>query len=85
MFQKPFVVLDLETSGTDPKKNDIIEVAMIRYENGKEVQRYESLIKIDYPLPPIISIITNITDQDLQKNGQDKEIVFNRLQKGYKK
>ena len=76
MFNKPFVVLDLETSGTDPKKDDIIEVAMIRYENGKEVKRYDDLIKIDYELPKIISIITGITDQDLQENGKDRDAVF---------
>ena len=51
MFSRPFVILDLETSGIDPKKADIIEVAIIRYENGKEVGRYSDLIKIDYKLP----------------------------------
>jgi len=39
MFKKPFVVLDLETSGMDPRRDDIIEIAMVRYENGKEVAR----------------------------------------------
>jgi len=80
MFNKPFVVLDLETSGTDPKKDDIIEVAMIRYENGKEVQRYDNLIKVDYNLPKIITIITSITDQDLQDDGKDKEDVFEEIE-----
>ena len=69
MFKQPFVVLDLETSGIDPKRDDIIEVAMIRYENGKEVARYDDLIKIDYKLPEIITIITGITDKDLEENG----------------
>ncbi len=80
MFNKPFVVLDLETSGVDPKKDDIIEVAMVRYENGKEVKRYDDLIKIDYKLPKIITVITGITDQDLQENGRDKGIVFEEIE-----
>lgn len=80
MFNKPFVVLDLETSGTDPKKDDIIEVAMVRYENGKEVDRYESLIRIDYSLSKIISIITGITDNDLQERGKDREVVFKKIE-----
>ena len=80
MFKKPFVILDLETSGVDPKKDDIIEVAAIRYENGKEVKRYDSLIKIDYPLPEIITIITSITDRDLEKDGKDKEDVFQEIE-----
>ncbi len=80
MFKKPFVILDLETSGIDPKKNDIIEVAMIRYENGKEVARYDDLIKIDYKLPDIITIITNITDQDLEEEGKHKGPVFKEVE-----
>lgn len=80
MFNKPFVVLDLETSGVDPKKDDIIEVAMVRYENGKEVKRYDDLIKIDYKLPKIITVITGITDQDLEENGRDKGIVFEEIE-----
>ena len=80
MFKKPFVVLDLETTGLDTKKDDIIEVAMIRYENGKEVKRYDDLIKVDYLLPKIITIITGITDKELQENGQDQEKVFNEIE-----
>ncbi|MFH0820925.1 MAG: helicase C-terminal domain-containing protein [Candidatus Peregrinibacteria bacterium] len=70
MFKKPFVVLDLETSGIDPKNNDIIEMALIRYENGKEVARMDSLIKIDYVLPKIITAITGITDEEIRAKGQ---------------
>ncbi len=79
MFKQPYVVLDLETSGVDNKKDDIIEVAMIRYEDGKEVDRYESLIKVNYKLPKIITIITSITDEDIEKDGQDKNEVFDRI------
>ncbi|MBU0727548.1 3'-5' exonuclease, partial [Patescibacteria group bacterium] len=76
MFKKPFVVLDLETSGIDPKRNDIIEVAAVRYENGKEVARYDNLIKIDYKLPEIITAITGITDADIEKDGKFKNTVL---------
>lgn len=80
MFNKPFVILDLETSGIDPTKSDIIEVAIIRYEEGKEVGRYTDLIKIDYKLPEIITIITGITDWNLEENGKSKEHVFKLTQ-----
>ncbi len=81
MFSKPFVVLDLETSGIDAKRDDIIEVAMIRYENGKEVARYDDLIKIDYKLPEIITIITGITDKDLEEDGKDRDDVFEEIER----
>ena len=81
MFSKPFVVLDLETSGIDPKRDEIIEVAMIRYENGKEVARYDDLIKIDFKLKEIITIITGITDKDLEEDGKDQEDVFSEVER----
>lgn len=81
MFSKPFVILDLETSGIDSKRDDIIEVAMIRYENGKEVARYDDLIKIDYKLPEIITIITGITDKDLKEGGKEKAEVLAEVEK----
>ncbi len=42
--------------------------------------RYDDLIKIDYKLPEIITIITNITDDDLEKNGKDKGIVLEEVE-----
>ena len=80
MLKKPFVILDLETSGIDPKKNDIIEVALIRYEDGKEVDRYDDLIKIDYELPEIITVITGITDKDLQEKGKASDKVLKKVE-----
>lgn len=80
MFKKPFVVLDLETSGIDPKRDDIIEVAMVRYEKGKEVKRYDNLIQIDYPLPEIITCITGITDEEIREKGQAPEGVFEKVE-----
>jgi len=81
MFNKPFVVLDLETSGIDNKRDDIIEVAMVRYEDGKEVARYDDLIKIGYKLPEIITVITGITDRDLNEDGKEKATVFTEVEK----
>jgi len=81
VFKFPFVILDLETSGIDPKSSDIIEVALIRYENGKEVARYDDLIKVNYALPEIITAITGITDADIREKGKDKEAVFAEVRK----
>lgn len=80
MFSKPFVVLDLETSGVDPKSSDIIEVAAIRYEKGKEVGRYSDLIKVDYELPEIITAITGITDEIIKRSGKEKSDVLKKVE-----
>jgi DNA polymerase III epsilon subunit-like protein len=38
-----FVVVDLETTGLSPEKDQIIEIGAIKFENGKEVDSIEQL------------------------------------------
>jgi DNA polymerase III epsilon subunit family exonuclease len=40
----PFVVVDVETTGTDPKMADLLEIAAVRIEGGKVTDRFESLV-----------------------------------------
>lgn len=60
-----YVVLDLETTGLDYQWDDIIEIAAVRFRDGKEVERYEQLVAIDYELPSFITALTGITDEML--------------------
>lgn len=78
------VVFDFETTGLNPKKDEIIEVAAIRYEkdstnNFSEVSRVSSLIKVRLPLPDIIVKITNITDEMITRDGKSFTLVLNQL------
>lgn len=40
-----YTVIDLETTGLDPRFDDIIEVACIKYRGGEEVGRFQSLVQ----------------------------------------
>ncbi|GEM_PF-5541146 len=59
----PFIFLDTETTGVDPSRDHIIEVAAIRWENGKITERYESLVNPRIPLPYEITLLTGITNE----------------------
>lgn len=62
-----FVAVDIETTGLDYRKEDIIEFAAVRYVNGQPEDTFSILIKPSKPVPPYISKITGITDADVAK------------------
>jgi len=61
-----FVVLDLETTGLDPTSDRIIEIGALRYRDGKEVEKYESFVNPEMPIPDFITKLTGISDTDVQ-------------------
>lgn len=64
-----FVVLDLETTWLDALKDDIIEIAIVKFDekNGKVVETFESFIKPLEPIPEIIQNLTGIKNEDVEK------------------
>lgn len=63
-----YVALDLETTGYDPRWDDIIEIGAIKVQNGQPVDRYEQLINPGRHIPDIITQINGIND-DMVKNA----------------
>lgn len=64
----PFIILDIETDGLDPKRNRIIEIGAMRID-GNKIEIYEKLIQIDCSLNQDIIDLTGITDDLLKKSG----------------
>ena len=67
-FPDTVVSFDVETTGLNPQKDEIIEIGAIRYHKGKEVNRFESLIKPKNPIPFFIAELTGITN-DMVKDA----------------
>lgn len=59
------VVLDVETTGLSPEQNEIIELAMVRLENGRRTV-FERLVNPGVPIPPFISRLTGIRNEDVR-------------------
>jgi DNA polymerase-3 subunit epsilon len=57
------VILDLETTGGTPLYDRITEIALIRFEDGIETERWETLVNPGISIPPFISRLTGITDE----------------------
>ncbi|MDP1788572.1 MAG: exonuclease domain-containing protein [Nitrosomonas sp.] len=59
-----YVLLDLETTGATPTQDRITEIGLIRYENGIEVGRWNTLINPEVSISLFIQRLTGIT-QDM--------------------
>lgn len=57
-------VLDFETTGNQPQ-DEIIQVGIVRIEQGEIVRQYSSLVKPTRPIPPFITDLTGISDEDV--------------------
>ena len=68
-----FITIDIETTGLDPEKDEILEIAAIKYIENNEAEVFSRAVKVQKPLTKEISELTGITDDFLLKNGMDIE------------
>ena len=60
-----FVIVDVETTGTDPKMSDLVEIAAVKVKGGKVTDRWSTLVN---PGRPIVGRqMHGITDADVKK------------------
>ncbi len=57
-----FVSLDIETTGFNPEKDQIIEFAGVKFNENEIVETYQSLVNPAQPVPPLISHMTGISN-----------------------
>ncbi len=57
-----YCVLDLETTGANAGTDRITEIAAVRFEHGREVARWSSLVNPGVPIAPFVQGLTGITD-----------------------
>ena len=61
----PFTVFDLETTGMSPAKDRIVEIAAVRVECDGTQSRFQTLVNPERPIPPRVSAVHNIRDEDV--------------------
>lgn len=73
--------LDFETTGLDTKADRVIEVGAILWDPHRKVplKIFNEMVKVDRDLSPIITNLTGITDEDLDKWGHDSSAIFGQL------
>lgn len=61
------VVIDVETTGLDPVEDRIVEIAIIRIKEGSIEEKLVTLLNPEMRIPPDVSYIHGITDNQIKK------------------
>ena len=64
-----FVVYDIETTGFSMKRDRIIEIGAVKVKNGVITDRFSEFIDPERPIPPRITELTSITDDQVRGAG----------------
>lgn len=75
------VFLDVETTGLNPFKDEIIEIGALIVKNGIVINKFEALIKPEQPISKEIENLTNISNDLLQKEGKPRDVVMTEFLK----
>lgn len=73
-----FVVFDLETTGLNSIKNQIIEIGAVKIHNGEVVDKFSEFVNPMIPIPYEVTNLTSITDKDVQ-NAESIDKVLPRF------
>ncbi len=62
LHRTPLAVVDVETTGASPRWGDrVIEIGIVRYEQGTPVARYEALVDPRRPISAGVTVLTGIS------------------------
>jgi exodeoxyribonuclease X len=69
-----FAVVDVETTGTDPNCDAVVEVACSVVRGGREVRSFTSLVDPGRPIPARASAVHHLRDEDVRGEPSLAEI-----------
>lgn len=65
-FVDDVVVLDFETTGLSPVRNEIIQIGAIKFEKAKMIDQFSRYARPSQPIPELITSITGISDETVK-------------------
>lgn len=74
-----YAVLDIETTGTDSRRDEIIEMAALIVEDNIVTKQFQTMVRTEKELSPAISKLTGITTEMLRKEGKELAVAIPRL------
>lgn len=72
--EQDYVVVDIETTGSDPARHRVTEVGAVRVRGGRIIAEWSSLVNPERRIPAFISDLTGITDAMVAKAPRFAEV-----------
>ena len=73
-LKKPIVFFDLETTGVDPAKDKIVELAFVKLLPDGKRETITKRVNPGIPIPPEVTKIHGISDEDVKNCPVFKQI-----------
>ena len=73
-LQRPIAFFDLETTGVDPAKDRIVEIAIIKLLPGGGRDTFVRRVNPEMPIPPSSTEIHGISDEDVKDAPTFKQL-----------
>ncbi len=73
-LKRPVAFFDLETTGVDPAKDRIVEIAIVKLKPDGSKETYERRINPERPIPPETTAIHGISDEDVKDCPTFKQV-----------
>jgi len=70
-----FIAFDLETTGTKPKEDQIVEIGAVLFDGAQVVKTYGVLVDPGLPIPPDASAVNGITDDMVRGKPQVVDVL----------
>jgi len=74
MLPQSFIALDVETTGLDAEKDEIIDIALVHFENGNAAAVLDFLVKPQKEMSSFVNYLTGISQSELNEAKPFKEI-----------
>lgn len=75
LFPSNYIVFDIETTGLNPKQDEIIEIGAVKIVNHQVVDTFSELIRPNQKISSFITQLTGITNEMVQE-AKDIETVL---------
>src|SRR5437867_377941 len=71
---RTYVALDLEATGMQPDKDEVIEIGAVKYSEGQVVGRWESFVRPSQPIPYKVTQLTGIRQSHVARAPLMREV-----------